>query len=251
MDAFRLDGEIALVTGGGSGIGFAIAQRCAEAGASVVICGRRESVLQKVVDEIGNNVTYQVFDITDVDKIPSFLDDVRNKVGSPTILVNNAGINMIKPAVETSDEDFNRTVRTHVHCAFALTKAVAPAMLERKKGSIVFISSLSSHIGFSNMAAYSAAKSAVLGIVRTLATEWSSLGVRINAIAPGFIETPMAQKHFYGDEERKKRILIRTPIGKLGEPDDIAHAAVYLCSPAAKYVTGTTLTVDGGTSIGF
>lgn len=158
---------------------------------------------------------------------------------------------MKKPALEFSDEEMDLILRTHVHGAFALTREVAAGMLERGKGSILFIASMASYIGLSQVVPYAAGKSAVLGMVRTLANEWSAQGVRVNAIAPGFIETPMVQKALQGDADRRNRVLLRTPMGKLGEPDDIAYAAVYLCSPAAKYVTGTTLVVDGGTSIGF
>ncbi|MDX9754861.1 MAG: SDR family oxidoreductase, partial [bacterium] len=200
---------------------------------------------------IGPACQYEVFDVTKTESVSHLVQSVRSRLGDPTILINNAGINMKKPALEFSDEEMDLILRTHVHGAFALTREVAASMLERRKGSILFIASMASYIGLSQVVPYAAGKSAVLGMVRTLANEWSAQGVRVNAIAPGFIETPMVQKALQGDADRRNRVLLRTPMGKLGEPDDIAYAAVYLCSPAAKYVTGTTLVVDGGTSIGF
>lgn len=251
MNMFRLDGEVALITGGGSGLGYAMAKRCVEAGAQVVICGRRKELLAHSCEEIGPACQYEIFDVTKTESVSHLVQSVRSRLGDPTILINNAGINMKKPALEFSDEEMDLILRTHVHGAFALTREVAASMLERGKGSILFIASMASYIGLSQVVPYAAGKSAVLGMVRTLANEWSAQGVRVNAIAPGFIETPMVQKALQGDADRRNRVLLRTPMGKLGEPDDIAYAAVYLCSPAAKYVTGTTLVVDGGTSIGF
>lgn len=251
MNAFRLDNDIVLITGGGTGLGFATAKRCAEAGAKVVICGRREDVLKQAIQEIGQNVSYEIFDVSEIERVPEFVQKIANKYGPPSVLINNAGINLKKPALEVTDEEFDRIIRTNVNGAFSLTRAVAPAMLEKKKGSIIFIASMASIIGLSKVAAYSASKAAVLGLVRTLASEWSADGVRVNGIAPGFIETPMVRKALGDDPDRSNRVLMRTPIGHLGQPDDIAYAAVYLSSPAAKYVTGAILVVDGGTSIGF
>ncbi len=251
MDPFRLDGEIALITGGGTGLGLATAKRMAEVGAKVVICGRREEKLKEAIEHIGHDAAYEVFDVSDLQGIPDFVKRLNQNVGAPSILVNNAGINMKKPALETTNEEFDNIIKTNVHGVFALTREIAPAMIEKKKGAIVILASMASLIGLTGVVAYSSSKSAVLGITRTLANEWAKDGVRVNAIAPGFIETPMVRKAVEGDEERKHRIMIRTPMGRLGEPEDIGNAAVFLCSQASKYITGTTLVVDGGTSIGF
>jgi gluconate 5-dehydrogenase len=132
-----------------------------------------------------------------------------------------------------------------------LVAAVLPGMLARGHGHILFTASMASFIGMPLVLAYSAAKSAYLGMVRSLAAEVSGRGVRVNAIAPGWIESPMLRQALAGDTVRTNKILSRTPMGKFGEPDDIGHAAVYLCSPAAKFITGVVLPVDGGASIGF
>jgi gluconate 5-dehydrogenase len=165
--------------------------------------------------------------------------------------VNNAGIHLKKSAEETTAEEFNSVLQTHVVAAHALTAAVLPGMIQRKHGNVLFITSMAAIFGIPSVVAYSAAKSAYLGMVRSLATEVSSHGVRVNAIAPGWIESPMMRKVMSADVERQNKILARTPMGKFGEPDDIGWAAVYLCSPAAKFVTGVVLPIDGGASIGF
>jgi gluconate 5-dehydrogenase len=175
-----------------------------------------------------------------------------NASGGPiSILVNNAGIHVKKPAVETTPEDFQSVLTTHVCAAHALNRAVLPGMIERRHGSILHTASMASLIGIPLVIAYSAAKSAYLGMTRSLASEVSPHGVRVNAIAPGWIESPMLRKALSGDEKRSNKILSRTPMAKFGDPEDIGWAAVYLCSPAAKFVTGVVLPVDGGASIGF
>lgn len=248
---FRLNDEVALITGGGTGLGLAMARRMAEAGARVVITGRREEILRDATREIGHDAQYLVHDVTQLDEAPRLVEQITDRVGSPTILVNNAGINMKKPTVETTEEEFARILQTNVMGTFALSRAVAPAMMERGKGSILFIASMASLFGIPGVVAYSAAKTALLGMVRTMAVDLSPKGVRVNAIAPGWIDSAMLRKSFEGDPGRRDRILARTPMAKVGDPDDVAWAGVYLCSPAASFVTGTVLPVDGGVSIGF
>lgn len=251
-NAFRLDNEIALITGGGTGLGLAMARRMAEAGARVVITGRREQVLADAVASIDGNAAYVVHDVAEFKQAATLIEHVVSKTGGqPTILVNNAGHNLKKPAVETTEEEFLAMLNTHVMGAFALTRAVAPGMIQRKHGSILFIASAASLLGIPQVIAYSAAKNAYVGMVRVLAIELSGHGVRVNAIAPGWIDSAMVRKAFDGDPARAQRILQRTPMNRLGEPDDIGYAAVYLCSPAAKFVTGILMPVDGGVSIGF
>lgn len=135
--------------------------------------------------------------------------------------------------------------------AFAMTRAVLPSMLNQRHGSILFIASMVSLIGMPQVVAYAAAKSAYLGMVRSLATELSPNGLRVNGIAPGWIESPMLHQALNNDPARRERIIVRTPMGRFGDSDDIGHAAVYLCSRAAKFITGVILPVDGGASIGF
>ena len=156
-----------------------------------------------------------------------------------------------KPSTETSDAEFAAVMQTHVFGAFALTREAGRRMVARKSGSVLFTASMASLMGLPLVVAYSAAKSAYVGMVRSLATEWGQHGVRVNAIAPGWIGSPMLDAALAGDPARKAKILERTPLNTFGEPDDIGWAAVYLCSPAAKFITGVVLPVDGGAAIGF
>ncbi len=248
---FSLEGEVALITGGGTGLGLAMAQRMAAAGAKVILAARRAALLRTAVETIGPQAGYVVCDVTRLKDATPLVARAERLFGPITILVNNAGIHLKKSALETSQEDFLGVLKTHVLGAHALTRAVLPGMLQRRHGSILFVASMASLFGIPNVIAYSAAKSAHLGMVRSLATEVSPGGVRVNAIAPGWIETEMSRRVMVKDPARKRRILARTPLGRFGEPDDVGAAAVYLCSRAAKFVTGVVLPVDGGVSIGF
>ncbi len=252
MDVFSLANDRAIVTGGGSGLGAAIAECLIAAGARVVICGRQEDTLRQTCERLGARASCVVYDVTDVDGADRLVEVAAGKNDGPaTILINNAGIHLRKPALDESAEEFRRLFDTHVLGARALARAAAPSMIEQGKGSVVFITSMAAVFGLPGVAAYSAAKSALLGLVRALAVEWSPHGVRVNAIAPGWIDTPMLHRSLSADPERRRRILARTPLGRFGEASDIGWAAVYLCSSQAKFVTGQQLVVDGGVSIGF
>jgi len=250
MDPLRLDGEVALITGGGTGLGLAMARSLAGAGARVVLAGRREVVLRQAAEEIGPACNYEVFDVTQLEQAADLVDKVRSREGRLSILINNAGIHLKRPAIETTEEDFLRVLNTHLLGAHAITRHAARGMLAEGRGCVLFVASMAALFGIPYVVAYTAAKSGLVGMVRALATELSPHGVRVNAIAPGWIRTDML-RHLDTDPERKEKILSRTPMRCFGEPEDIGNAAVYLCSPAARFVTGTVLTVDGGASIGF
>ena len=190
-------------------------------------------------------------DITHLEKAPHLVEDITGQYGKLSILVNNAGIHLKKPAVETTDTEFHYVMQTHVYGAFALTRAAAPAMLASGGGSVIFIASMTSILGIPLVVAYSAAKSAYLGLVRSLSSEFASQGVRVNGIAPGWIDTPMLEKALQNDPERRRKILSRTPQARFGDVHDVGYAAVYLCSPAASFISGAIIPVDGGASIGF
>ncbi len=251
LNVFSLEGKIALVTGGGSGIGFYIAQCLAQAGAQLVITGRREDVLKEALPRLGANARYFVNDVTDLKSLPALIEAIETQVGEIDILVNNAGINMKKHAVEVSDEDFDRVIQTNLHAVFSITRECGKRMVERKRGSILMITSMAALYGIDRVVAYTASKSAVGGMVKALTTEFSPYNVRVNAIAPGFIETPMMLTAMNGDPSRRDKAMDRTPMGTWGKPDDIGWAAVFLSSEAAKFITGVSLPVDGGNSIGF
>ena len=250
-EAFSLAGEVALITGGGTGLGLGVASTFVAAGARVVLVGRKEPALASAVERLGAQATYALHDVSDSDRAGALIERVTERQGQVSILVNNAGVHLKKSVTETTENEFHALFHIHVLGAFALTRAVVPQMMARGKGSVLFMASMASLIGLPNVVAYSAAKSAYLGMVRGMAAELSSQGVRVNAIAPGFIETPMLHKAVDHDPERKRRILERTPMGRFGEASDIGWAAVYLCSPAARFVTGVVLPVDGGASVGF
>lgn len=248
---FSLEGKLALITGGGSGIGFDIARCMVLAGADVVITGRREQPLRDAVDTLGEKGHYVVNDVTERELLEDLVATIEATYGPIDILVNNAGINMKKPALEVTDDDFDRIVHTNLNSVFTLTRTCAKRMLERQSGSIIMISSMAAYYGIDRVVAYAASKAAVEGMVKVLASEFSGQGVRVNAIAPGFIETAMSKTAMGGDPDRFARAMRRTPMGKFGKPADIGWAAVFLASEAAGYVTGVSLPVDGGNSIGF
>jgi gluconate 5-dehydrogenase len=250
-DVFRLDGQRALVTGGGTGLGFGICQALSQAGARVVLTGRRAEVLRDACQQLGNGAAYLPHDVTDLTTIPALVQRIDEEFGPLDILVNNAGNHLKRPAVDTSDADLAGVLQTHLLGSFALSRECGRRMTGRGRGSIIMIASMAALFGIPQVSAYTAAKSAMAGVTRALAVEFSPHGVRVNAIAPGWIDTLLSRKAFEGDPARKRRILDRTPMRSLGEILDVGYAAVYLCSPAARFVTGIVLPVDGGASIGF
>jgi len=248
---FDLTGKKVLITGGGKGLGYAIARIMAQQGAQVIITGRSESQLKEACNKIGSACTYYVFDLTNSEAIPAFADTIENKYGPINVLVNNAGINMKKDMLEVTDQEFETIIKTNQSAVFSLSREFAKKMVTRKEGVILLISSMASQYGIPKVIAYTASKSAVEGMTRAMAVELSPLGIRVNCIAPGFIETDMSSKALNSDKERKQKVLSRTPMAKLGKPDDIGYAAAFLSSDAANYITGIILPVDGGNAIGF
>ncbi|WP_281226790.1 SDR family NAD(P)-dependent oxidoreductase [Flavobacterium aquiphilum] len=251
LEAFSLAGKIALVTGGGTGIGLGISKALIDAGAQVVITGRRETVLQEAVKELGDQAFYRVNDITDKTAIPQLVKDIETNIGPIDILVNNAGIHHKALAQDTSDFDFERIIQTNLLSVFSLTRECANYMLERKSGSIIMISSMAGLFGIDKVVAYSVSKTALTGLVNTLVTEYSKSNVRVNAIAPGWIESNMFLNAINQDEKRKQQITNRIAMDHFGKPEDIGNAAVFLSSEAARYITGVILPVDGGATVNF
>jgi NAD(P)-dependent dehydrogenase (short-subunit alcohol dehydrogenase family) len=251
MKAFRLDGKRALITGGGSGLGFGIAKLFTEAGAEVIIIGQNEQKLIDAKAALGNQCMYKQFNLAELDKIPALVDDVECNIGPVDILVNCAGIHLKKHAVETSDNEFLEVLNVHLFSVFALTREFAKGMIGRKQGSVILVSSMSAVMGMKQVVAYSTAKTAVVGMMRSLVAEWATSNIRINTIAPGWIDTPMLHKAIDHDEPRKQKILNRIPTSTFGEPEDIGYAALYLSSEAGKYVNGVFLPVDGGAADAF
>lgn len=243
--------KIAIVTGGGSGIGLAIASKFVEEKFTTIIVGRDEQKLEAAQRKLGDLCIPFNCDLTDLAAIPKLVEDIVGKYGKIDVLVNNAGINMKKEFIEVTDEDFQRILMTNVISVFALSREVVKQMLQKGTGSIINISSMASQYGIPKVIAYTASKAAIEGMTKAMAVELSPKGIRVNCIAPGFIATDMSAKALNNDPERKQKVMSRTPMGYLGDPSDVANAAVYLANGAAKYVTGVVLPVDGGNSIGF
>ena len=243
--------KIAIVTGGGSGLGFAIAQKFIENGIITIISGRDVQKLDTAKKKLGENCHAMPIDLNDLSIIPSFVQTILKQFGQIDILVNNAGINMKKDFTEVTDEEFLQVITTNLLAVFALSREVVKHMLQRKTGSIINISSMAAQYGLPRVIAYSASKTAIDGMTRAMAVELSPKGIRVNAIAPGFIYSDMTDKALNNDPERKEKVFSRTPMGIMGQPEDIGNAALYLAGDAAKFVTGVVLPVDGGNSIGF
>lgn len=243
---FSLEGHHALITGGGSGLGFAIATSMLGAGAAVTIVGTDAAKLDSARDELGAEVGALTFDVTAVDDAQHFARKVKAERGPVSILVNNAGNTRKKPIDEMEPADFKAVLDVHVNGAFALSRAFLPQLEAHGDGSILFTASMSSFLGIPNVIGYAAAKSAHVGMVRSLATELAPRGVRVNGVAPGWIDTPLFRGATSNDPERLARIHARIPMGRLGSGEDVGLAMVYLASPAAGYVTGHVVVVDGG-----
>ncbi|WP_082128004.1 SDR family oxidoreductase [Hoeflea sp. IMCC20628] len=249
--AYSLAGKTALVTGGGSGLGLAIVRCLAIAGARVIIAGRRAEVLQAACQEIGGECAFQVMDLADVKGMAVQADALVSAHGPIDILVNNAGNTLKKPFTDSTIEDFDSVFDVHVRGALELTRRLVRDQLEKKAGSVIFTSSMTAYIGQPNVLGYTVAKTALSGVIRGLAAELSADGVRVNGVAPGWIDTDLYRKATAGDLPRQQKILSRIPMNALGQPEDIGWACAFLASQAARYVTGQVLLVDGGAATGF
>ncbi len=241
----------AIITGGGSGIGFAIAGRFVKADIRTIIIGRDPQKLAAAQQELGDNCYPITHDLNDLPTLPELVRQIISRFGQIDILVNNAGINMKKDFQEVTDEEFDNILHTNLKAVFALSREVVKTMLPRRKGNIINISSMASQYGIPKVIAYTASKAAIEGMTRAMAVELSPDGILVNCIAPGFIATEMSAKALNGDPERKQKVFSRTPMGRLGDPGEIGDAALFLASDQASYLTGVVLPVDGGNSIGF
>lgn len=248
LDAFKLDGKIALVTGASAGLGAAIAVALAEAGADVACHGNSRSP-EATCDEIGNlgRVAHPVTgDLSKPDAAREIFEKTLEALGRVDILVNNAGTIRRAPAAEFSEEDWNFVLEVNLSSVFRLSQAVGRHLLERGAGGkIINIASLLSFQGGITVPSYAAAKGGVAQLTKALANEWAAKGINVNAIAPGYMRTDNT-KALQADETRNRQILERIPAGRWGEPTDLAGAAVFLASAASDYVTGHVLVVDGG-----
>lgn len=250
IQEMSLAGKTALITGGATGIGFAIAQEMYDAGANIVIVGRREEALREAAAKLGERCEWYVFDVTKTEEHDSFIQKIEEKTPID-ILVNNAGINNKKDYFDFSAEEFDTIVATQAKAPFMLSQAVAKHMKERKKGCIIFISSLASILGMHDIQAYTVCKSGVKGLARSLARDLGPYGIRVNSLNPGFVYTDMLRVTNLKTPERLKEIEDRTPLRGFTQAKDLGMAAAFLASDAARFITGIDLVVDGGISSSF
>ena len=245
-DRFRLDGKNALVIGGTSGIGKAIAAGYLEGGARVIVAGRDEKKLAAAVDELKRSGDARGCraDVRDEKGVRALVAEAIASAGHLDILVNSQGILILKPAEEFTTADWDDVIRTNLQSVFFACTEAGKHMLARGSGAIVNIGSLASYRGWPRNALYGISKAGVVNLTETLASEWAKRGVRVNAIAPGFVMTDLNRDKM--PPERKALALARTPMGRFGETEDLVGAAIFLASDAAAYVTGETIRVDGG-----
>jgi len=248
---FGLDGKIAIVTGASRGIGRDIALALARAGADLALVARDREQLEEVrreVERIGRRAFPVALDLTEDGAAARMADQVHDHFGTIDILVNNAGMNIPKPALEVERQDWERVIDLNLSSVFFSCQAVGAYMAANKRGKIINISSQMALVGYFKRAAYCSSKGGVMQLTRALAIEWAQYNINVNAIAPTFIETPMTRPMFE-DADFLQDVLSRIPMGRLGKTDDLLGAVIYLSSPASDFVTGHTLTVDGGWTV--
>lgn len=248
---FRLDGRVALVTGAYRGLGFAIARGLAEAGATVVLNGRKPDELKRAAATLvaeGLKADVEGFDVVDRDAIHAGVNAVIARHGAIDILVNNAGIQRRGPLQDFSAKDWDDIIATNLTAPFVVSQAVLPGMIARKQGKIVHIASLMSELARPSVVPYTAAKGGVRQLTRGMAVELAPHNIQVNAIAPGYFATEM-NRALIDNAEFNAWVCKRTPAGRWGEPHELAGLAVFLASPAANYMTGQLVVMDGGMSV--
>ena len=238
-----LAGEVALVTGASRGIGAAIAGKLAAAGATVIGTATSDAGAQAISGTLGNSGRGIVLDIADDESVQAAIKDIQASEGSPTIVINNAGITRDSLLMRMKTDDWDDVLSTNLSGAFRVSKACLRGMMKAKKGRIINIASVIAVMGNAGQANYAAAKAGIIGFSKSLAREIGSRNITVNVVAPGFIDTDMTKVL---TEEQREAMLAQVPLGRLGEGDDIANAVLFLASAAGAYITGETLHVNGG-----
>lgn len=244
---FSMAGRIAIVTGSGQGIGRSIALGLAEAGANIVVAEKDASLAESVVGEIralGVSALPVIADVREADQVSEMVQKCLSEFGRVDVLVNNAGGMFPAPLLDMSERGWDAVIRLNLKSVFLCSKAVAPTMIEQKKGVVLNLSSVCGEGPSANTAHYGAAKAAIIGLTQSMAVEWAPY-IRVNAIAPGVIATP-GTRHNWENKERREWIESIIPLARYGQPEDIATAALYLVSDASDYVSGHILDVNGG-----
>ncbi len=241
-----LNGKVAIVTGASRGIGRAIAEVFAREGARVVICGRKQETLNQVAGEIGPSVKPIACHVGRADQIENLVAKTAREIGPVDVLVNNAATNIsFGPSLEIEESQFDKMIEINLKSAFRLINAIAPGMCDRGSGSIINIASIAGLRPQRHSLLYSMTKAALIMMTQSYALELGPRGVRVNAIAPGLIQTALSE-HYWKDEAQRDKVMANQPIQRLGQPSDVAEIALLLASEKGSYITGQTLTVDGG-----
>jgi 3-oxoacyl-[acyl-carrier protein] reductase len=243
---FDLNGKVVLITGATGGIGKSIARKMREKGAKLILSGTRQDVINNIVSEFGNEAKGIVTDLNDKDDIISLADEAEKCFGQIDVLINNAGVTADNLFMRMKDEDWEKVININLTAAMRLTRQVIRGMIKKRFGRVIFISSVVGYTGNAGQTNYSASKSALVGLTKSLALEVASRGITCNLIAPGFISTPMTDKL---SDDQKNNIVKNIPVNRLGMPDDISNACVYLASDEASFITGSTLHINGGMSM--
>jgi NAD(P)-dependent dehydrogenase (short-subunit alcohol dehydrogenase family) len=244
IDSFDLSGKLALITGAGRGIGEGCALALARAGADVVLVSRSADELERVAERVqalGRRAIAEPCDVTSSERVRALAE----RAGEVDILVNSAGANIPAPFLDLEEAAFDTMLAVNLKGTFLMCQAIARSMVVRGEGSIVNVSSQMGHVGGPNRAAYCASKHGVEGLTKAIALELAPRGIRINSVAPTYIETPLTEP-FFADPQFRADTVRRIPLGRIGDVDDVVGAVVYLASPAASLVTGTSVLVDGG-----
>jgi NAD(P)-dependent dehydrogenase (short-subunit alcohol dehydrogenase family) len=248
MEKHRLDGRVAVVTGASRGLGKQMAMALAEAGATVALVARSGELLEKVKVEIedrGGKAHVLVADVREEAEVTRMAGQVRDAAGAPHILINNAGINLRKPLYEFSLEEWHRVIQTNLDSAFLCSRAFVPGMIEKKFGRILNIASTMAHVALAHRTAYCTSKFGLLGMTKALALELAPHGITANAISPGPFATEM-NTILTQDPVRNAEFVSKVPVGRWGKVEEIGPLAVFLCSDAAGFITGTDILIDGG-----
>jgi NAD(P)-dependent dehydrogenase (short-subunit alcohol dehydrogenase family) len=249
--SFDLTGKVAMVTGSARGIGFAIASALAAYGADIVLCDLLTDELEesrKAISDLGRRALAVRADITRIPEIQAMVGRAVEEFGRIDILVNNAGINITQWAVDVTEEAWDKVMNINLKAVFFCSQAVAGVMIGRKSGKIINVSSQTGTVAIPQRAAYCSSKGAVNQLTKLLALEWAPHGINVNAIAPTFIETKFTEPMFR-NEEFHRYVLDSIPLGRIGRPEDVTGAVVYLASSASDLVTGHVLLIDGGWTI--